>query len=250
MSTTEPHQTSKIIDGKKYFIPLENNPDVFSHLIRALGVSPQLGFHDVYSLDDPALLALVPRPALALIFIAPGAIYHAARDDVAARTQLYDDAGAEQPVVWFQQTIGEACGLMALLHAVCNGEARKHIVPGSLVDGLRTEALRLRRVDRARLLYESEGLEKAHASAAVLGDTGAPELGTIAEGAFVCFVKGDDGHLWELAGYAKGPYDRGELAEGEDMLSERALELGVRTFLEKAGGDARFSLVALAPSGE
>ncbi|KAL1649936.1 hypothetical protein SLS58_001312 [Diplodia intermedia] len=240
--------TSKIIDGKKYFIPLENNPEVFSHLIRALGVSPQLGFHDVYSLDEPDLLALVPRPALALIFIAPGKIYHAARDDEAARTPLYDESGEAQPVLWMQQTIGEACGLMALLHAVCNGEARRYIAPGSLVDELRTKALPLGREERARLLYGSEALEKAHASAAVLGDTGAPELGTVAEGAFVCFVKGDDGHLWELAGYAQGPYDRGALGEEEDMLSERALRLGVRTFLEKAGGDARFSLVALAPS--
>ncbi|KAL1624221.1 hypothetical protein SLS54_004151 [Diplodia seriata] len=242
--------TSKIIDGKKYFIPLENNPEVFSHLIRALGVSPKLGFHDVYSLDEPDLLALVPRPALALIFIAPGEIYHAARDEEAARTPLYDESGEGQPVLWMQQTIGEACGLMALLHAVCNGEARSYIAPGSLVDELRTKALPLGRDERARLLYGSEALEKAHASAAVLGDTGPPELGTVAEGAFVCFVKGDDGHLWELAGYAKGPYDRGALGEEEDMLSERALGLGVRTFLEKAGGDARFSLVALAPSEE
>lgn len=196
------------------------------------------------------MLALVPRPVLALIFIAPGHVYHAARDDENARTELYDEAGPEQPVVWMQQTIGEACGLMALLHAVCNGDAKKYVIPGSVIDELRTKVVPLRREQRARFLYDSEALEKAHASAAVLGDTGAPELGTVAEGAFVCFVKGDDGHLWELAGYAKGPYDRGELGEGEDMLSERALSLGVKTFMEKAPGETRFSLVALAPNEE
>jgi len=69
---------------------------------------------------------------------------------------------------------------------------------------------------------------------------------------FVCFVKAKDGHLWELDGSRKGPLDRGALEEGEDALSEKALQLGVRRFLkqeERAGGkDLRFSLVALGAS--
>lgn len=230
--------------------PPENNPVVFSQLIRTLGVSPKLSFHDVYSLDEPALLALIPRPAVALIFIAPTAVYHATRDAELERTELFDGTG-DSPVLWFRQTIREACGLIGLLHAVCNGEAKQHIAPGSLLDELRTKAVPLRREDRAKLLYESEALERAHASAAQLGDTSAPPLGVHeAGGAFVCFVKGDDGHLWELAGFAKGPIDHGQLAEGEDVLSEKAVELGVRAFMEKGEGNVGFSLVALAPSEE
>jgi ubiquitin carboxyl-terminal hydrolase L3 len=53
-----------------------------------------------------------------------------------------------------------------------------------------------------------------------------------------------------MDGTRKGPLDRGALEEGEDMLSERALDLGVRAFLkreESAGeGELRFSLIALA----
>jgi hypothetical protein len=29
--------------------------------------------------------------------------------------------------MWFKQTINNACGLYSILHAVCNGEARKYI---------------------------------------------------------------------------------------------------------------------------
>lgn len=55
-------------------------------------------------------------------------------------------------------------------------------------------------------------------------------------------------YRWELNGGMKGPVDRGVLEEDEDALSERALELGVKTFLEKGGeGEVQFSLVALAP---
>ena len=63
-------------NGKKTFIPLENNPEVFTELVHKLGVSPKLGFYDVYSLDDLDLLSLIPRPVHALIFISPADVYH------------------------------------------------------------------------------------------------------------------------------------------------------------------------------
>lgn len=63
---------------------------------------------------------------------------------------------------------------------------------------------------------------------------------------YVCFVKANDGGLWELDGRRKGPIRRGDLDKNEDVLSENALNLGVLKFLEREGGDLRFSAVALA----
>lgn len=55
-----------------------------------------------------------------------------------------------------------------------------------------------------------------------------------------------------MDGRRKGPLDRGQLGEGEDVLSEKALDLGVRSFLkreeEAGGGELRFSLMVLAES--
>ena len=63
-----------------------------------------------------------------------------------------------------------------------------------------------------------------------------------------------NGHLWELDGGRKGPLDRGMLDDSEDVLSEKALELGVKAFLKReekgSNGDLRFSCVALAPTLE
>ncbi|TKA22097.1 hypothetical protein B0A50_08475 [Salinomyces thailandicus] len=233
--------------GKKTFVPLENNPAVFTSLIHHLGVSPALTFHDIYSLTDPALLSLVPRPTHALIFISPSKVYHRVRSHDADGKELRDaGSGPDENVMWFKQTIGNACGLIALLHAVANGSAREFVKAGSALEGILQAAEPLKPVERARLLYDSVALERAHMAVAVQGDTVAPIAAEHVGYHFICFVKGRDGHLWELEGGWEGPIDRGVLREGEDVLSERALEAGVRRYVRAAEGNVDFSVVALA----
>lgn len=223
-----------------------------SHLIHQLGLPPSIGFTDVYSIDEPDLLAFVPRPSYALLLVFPvSPTYEASRTAEDAPLPEYTGSGPAEPVMWFKQTIRNACGLIGLLHAVANGAARAQILPGSDLEGLLREAEPRDPVQRADLLYESKALESAHADAAKLGDTAAPEAEDNVDLHFVAFVKGGDGKLWELDGRRKGPLERGQLADDEDALSEKALRLGVRRFLdvEKAGGnpDLRFSLVSLGP---
>ncbi|KAF2102901.1 putative ubiquitin carboxyl-terminal hydrolase [Rhizodiscina lignyota] len=242
------HDNPDVPAGRKRFVPLENNPEVMTSLVRNLGLSPTLSFHDVYSIDDPTLLSFVPRPAHALLLIFPVTpTYESHRRDEDASKAEYTGSGDKEPVVWFKQTIANACGLIGLLHGVSNGEAKSNILPGSDLADLVKSAIPLDPVKRAELLYESRSLEKAHASAAATGDTSAPSATDQVDLHFVCFVRGDDGHLWEMDGRRKGPLDRGVLKEGDDVLSEDALERSVRKFMERET-DPRFSLVALAPS--
>lgn len=229
---------------------IENNPEVMSHLVHQLGLPASLGFTDVFSIDEPDLLAFVPRPSHALLLVFPvSKTYEDSRTAEDAKLQEYTGSGPNEPVTWFKQTIRNACGLIGLLHAVSNGEPRRHIMPGSDLEGLLREAENLAPAQRADLLYESKALESAHADAAKRGDTAAPEAEDSVDLHFVAFVKGTDGTLWELDGRRKGPLARGKLGDDEDALSETALELGVRRFLktEAAGGnpDLRFSLVSL-----
>lgn len=233
-------------------MPLENNPEVMSHLVHQLGLPPTLGFTDVYSIDEPDLLAFVPRPSHALLLVFPvSKTYESSRVFEDSKLTEYTGSGPSEPIMWFKQTIRNACGLIGLLHAVSNGEARKQVLPGSDLDTLLRDAEPLGPVARADLLYESKALESAHADAAKLGDTTAPQAEDSVDLHFVAFVKGADGRLWELDGRRKGPLDRGRLDEGEDALSEKALDLGVRRFLKTeaqcGNPDLRFSLVSLGP---
>ena len=92
-------------------------------------------------------------------------------------------------------------------------------------------------------------MESAHQTAAAKGDTAAPAADQKVDLHYVCFVKSGKNNLWELDGRRKGPLLRGKLDENEDVLSEKALAIGVRSFLkreaEAGGGELRFSLVAL-----
>ena len=226
-----------------------------THLVRQLGLSPGLAFHDVYSLTEPSLLSFLPRPAIALLLVFPVTdTYEKFRQQEDSSREEYSGSGEGEEVVWFKQTIRNACGLIGLLHAVCNGQSRRHIQDGSDLQKLVNDATPLTSTERADLLYESQALESAHADAAKRGDTAAPDAEANVDLHFVAFVKSEQGDLWELDGRRKGPLRRGKLGPEDDVLSETGQELGVRAFLkreeEAGGGELRFSVVMLGPSLE
>jgi ubiquitin carboxyl-terminal hydrolase L3 len=238
--------------AKKMFTVLENNPEVMNHLARVLGLDDSLSFYDIYSLTDPDLLAFIPRPVYALLVIIPlTPTWHATREAEDKDKAEYAGKGEDEPVIWFKQTIGNACGSIGLVHCLLNSEASKHIQPNSILDNIRKDALPKSIWERAKVLEDSEEYEKAHADAAKLGDTTAPiQVGEDHTGQhFVAFVKAKNGHLWELEGGRMGPLDRGVLKDDEDLLSPAALEKGIGRMMEvesEKGGDLRFSAIALA----
>ncbi len=112
----------------KHYIPLESNPTLFTKLIHELGVSPSLAFHDVLSIDDSEFLAFIPRPALALILVFPtSAKYEEYKAKEEASRMSYDGCGEDEQVMWYRQTINNACGLYGILHAISNGGSRHFI---------------------------------------------------------------------------------------------------------------------------
>jgi len=243
---SDPH----VLSSQKIWVPLENNPDVMTRLAHRLGLSPELAFQDVYSLTEPTLLAFTPRPVHALLFLFPitDISEQSLANELAAQTQ-YDSCGPSEPVLWFHQTIGHACGLIGLLHCLTNGEAAKNILSDSDLDKLMKEATQLKPKERADLLYNSDVLEKAHQEAAQTGDSRAPTIDEPVPYGFTAFVKGKDGHLWELEGRRKGPVDRGTLADDEDVLSPKALEMGpLKIINREKAGEGRFSCLTLITS--
>ncbi|GLA57518.1 hypothetical protein AtubIFM56815_005862 [Aspergillus tubingensis] len=236
---------------RKKWRMLENNPDVMNQLAAKLGLSPELQFYDIYSLDDPSQLTHIPRPALALLVIIPltPAWDQNRKAEDADKEEPYPGSGRpDEPVIWFKQTIGHACGSIGLLHSVINGPAVDFIKPDSDLAEIRKQAIPLDMDKRAEMLYNSEAFEVAHKSVEQAGDTDADLMDDRHGGHFVSFVK-SGGKLWELEGSRKGPLERGDLAEDEDVLSPRALDMGIKRIINlnaDEGGSLLFSCIALA----
>ncbi|KAL2070173.1 hypothetical protein VTL71DRAFT_13199 [Oculimacula yallundae] len=245
----------EVINGKKTVTVLENNPQVMNTLSALLGLQPTLQFHDIYTLS-PSELTYLPSPIHALLVILPlTPSWHTSRTAEDSLLTPYTGSGSEEPVIWFKQTIGHACGSIGLLHCLINGSARKYLTADSLALKIREKAIPLAMEERAKMLYDCEEFLEAHQSVAEMGDTVAPsaEVGERLGQHFVAFVKGEDGNLWELEGSRMGPINRGFLGE-EGVLSEKGVALGIERVIEleraSGGGDLRFSCIALAGGEE
>jgi ubiquitin carboxyl-terminal hydrolase L3 len=114
---------------RKHYIPLESNPAVFTRLIHTLGV--ELEFYDVLSIDEPYHHLMVPHPVFALVLVFPTTeVYEKQCALEEADREDYAGSGDKEDVVYFKQTIHNACGLYAILHSVCNisgGTSRQYI---------------------------------------------------------------------------------------------------------------------------
>ena len=72
---------------------LECNPVVFSGLMHELGGSLDLGFNDIWSVDDTDHLAVVPRPVLALVLVLPTSDYYEQlRFDCVPAEDMHDES--------------------------------------------------------------------------------------------------------------------------------------------------------------
>ena len=221
------------------WLPLESNPDVFTSLAHTLGLSRSMIFQDVFSLD-PEALSFLPRPVYALVLVFPTGDKY---EGIVAASKTTIATADNNDVMWFKQTIHNACGFYGLLHAVCNGEARKSLLPDSLLSNIVARYPTTSSTERSSLLANPE-LEREYHAVATKGDSTVPALEDEVDFHYTCFVK-SGGRLWELNGDLDGPIDKGALGEDDDAVSETALE-HVRQFMQANGGDGiGFSMLAL-----
>ncbi|KAK9480701.1 hypothetical protein V1514DRAFT_325172 [Lipomyces japonicus] len=246
----------------KSFVPLESNPEVLTKLAHSIGMPSRVIFQDVFAIDDAEMLAFVNRPALALMLVFPNS--DAVTTNSSNRQQ--HDHDHDHDVIWLKQTIRNACGTYALLHATLNGPAKDLIVPGSFLSGLRHDLRQLGlssfssssssssshvTEQRARLIESSSQLESLHAAVALDGVTQAPAADSDdVDLHYVAFVK-QASALYELDGRKSGPVLlTQDLDPHDDVLAAGALKF-VKQFIsdrDDHGTNSNFSLVALVQS--
>lgn len=226
----------------KIFPPLESDPDLFTLLLHNLGGSSHLHLQDVLSLEDIGSPALDSERALAFILISSFS------DDQEESMKRFEsermaslsseEKAAADKVIWVKQTIHNACGFYALLHAVCNiSSVETRITPGSFLDTI-VQAKSME--ERKKILETSQSLDEAYIPIVLQGQTPVSEDWTVEPRFhYVCFVSAH-GRVWDLNGGRNGPLDRGF---GRDVVEV------VKEYV-RGQGDGAYSLLALVERAE
>lgn len=226
----------------KSVIPLESNPGIFSALAAKLGLSSVLEFDDIFSITDPDIMAFNKSPMYGVILLLP----------ITAKFEEYrkEEALTLQPppsdVRWFKQTMGNACGLYALLHILSNVSSDL-IIKNSLLGNFLNELKSLNTTDEISNSVEKlEELIQLDQNFGGEGQTEAPPAGSETILHFITFVV-LDGHLYELDGRRNGPIDLG-IAKDLNVLADDRVAKKFERYVEMADEENKnnFALMGLA----
>ncbi|GJM86327.1 hypothetical protein PR202_ga02177 [Eleusine coracana subsp. coracana] len=233
--------------GKRW-VPLEANPDVMNQ------------FCDVYGLDDE-LLAMVPQPVLAVLFLYPLTSLDEEEKDESGASASSTAGGKDlsKKVYFTKQTVGNACGTVGVIHAVGNATSQIKLecyfavviqlaypvatsslsVEGSYFDKFYKKTADMDPVQRAAFLEEDDEMEDAHSVAASAGDT---DANVDVNEHFVCFSC-VDGELYELDGRKSEPISHGP--SSPDTLLQDAAKV-IKARIAENPNSMNFNVMALA----
>ncbi|KAI8070568.1 ubiquitin carboxyl-terminal hydrolase isozyme L3 [Gilbertella persicaria] len=218
------------------WLPLEANPEVWNHMIHANGIDSTWNFVDVLGLDEEGM-ASIPRPCVAMIFLFPiTPAYEAFRKKEETHIKVHEQ-NISPNLIYYKQTISNACGMMALLHSITNNE---HIITGpGLFEQILEDTRTMSPDERAEYLENSKELAVLHASSAHQGQTQAPDLNQEQRLHFICFVNVDQ-HLYELDGRHSFPINHGKCQE----LVQGSMKI-IQSFIDRNPEEKEFSAIAL-----
>jgi len=176
-------------------------------------------FGDIYGLDDE-LLNMIPQPVKAVVLLFPLTDDFKQKRDAryAEKLKKVGEGHIDPTIIWIKQTIGNACGTMAMLHALANSQAE--LEPMSPIAEFIDQCKFKTPLERAKLLENTSLFKNIHAETAVTGQTAPPEDLNV-DLHFSCFVEAPDTsarasesgvysrRLIELDGSRDGPMDHG-----------------------------------------
>ena len=205
-----------------------------------------MNFCDVFGLDIE-LLGMVPRPVLAVILLFPIEKDESGRvknhqASAFAGSEEHGVSSSDAGVFYIKQKIGNACGTIALLHAIANNADLISLQENSFLSNLVNDCREKTPDERADYLDEKAdfGLESAHNAAAVEENDKISEEEMKTDLHFVCYVE-KGGLLWELDG--RNPLGTIALSKcnKEELLEKSAEAIQKRM---QSSSSIRFNIMA------
>ncbi|PWA84457.1 Peptidase C12, ubiquitin carboxyl-terminal hydrolase 1 [Artemisia annua] len=235
--------------SSKRWLPLEANPDVMNQFLWGLGLPPgEAECNDVYGLDEE-LLAMVPQPVLAVLFLYP--ITPQNEQERLQQSNIKQDPC--EGVYFMRQTVGNACGTIGLLHAIGNIKSQiklaYHItvntwcfnfsVENSFLDRFYKSTASMDPMERALYLENDREMEVAHSDAVAAGET---EASDNVNDHFICYAC-VNGQLYELDGRKTAPVSHGP--SSPNSLLQDAAKV-IKGMIAKNPDSMNFNVIAIS----
>ncbi|CDW77791.1 ubiquitin carboxyl-terminal hydrolase isozyme l3-like [Stylonychia lemnae] len=243
---------------------LEGNPKVFTDFAARLGFPTLLyRFHDVYTLDGDIWSSSLPEPVIAVILLY--SIKEKHQDIIAQEVWEQKHDLSQNSPFFIKQNIANACGVISLLHAICNillielfiGNTVERC--GGAIEGSYLEKyikLHEKSSPEERGAYlnvnelnpeESSQPSNLHQYNQEFGNQGVPPSpdSTQQPGHFVCYIE-KDGYIWELDGRMNGPMNKGRISPDQSLGVE--VSKIIQKYIDIDPQETRYSVMALAPN--
>ncbi|KMT11789.1 hypothetical protein BVRB_5g104910 [Beta vulgaris subsp. vulgaris] len=219
----------------KRWLPLEANPDIMNQFLWGLGLpAEEAECSDVYGLDEE-LLAMIPKPVLAVLFLYP--LTSESEAERVKEDSIEKDYNSK--VYFMKQTVGNACGTVGLLHALGNVTSEIKLREDSFLDRFYKSTADMNSTERALFLEKDTEMEAAHCVAASAGDT---EASDDVDTHFICFSC-VDGELYELDGRRQRPISHGQ--SSPSTLLQDAAKV-IKGMIQKNPNSMNFNVIAVS----
>ncbi|KOC67448.1 Ubiquitin carboxyl-terminal hydrolase [Habropoda laboriosa] len=226
------------------WVPMESNPEVMTKFLHKLGVAEDWSIVDVYGLE-PDLLALVPKPVVAVILLYP----LSKKSDIGLEDEEEKIKGIDtsiprdSSVYHMKQYIHNACGTIALIHSIANNQDIVGLKSGFLKTFL-DDSKNLSFQECGKLLIESCDISSTHKELAQEGQTEAPGEDVPVYHHFVALIH-KNGVLYELDGRKSAPINHGSTSP-ETLLEDAARVC--KEYMARDPEEMCFTVLALANS--
>jgi len=195
---------------------------------------------------DEELLDFVPQPVSAVLLIFPITEEHENRRQEELEEATHTPPDYSQAIYFLKQTVGNACGSIAVIHSVANNLEKFQLDSHKpLAQFLETTKL-MTPEQRAEHLKHAMDMAEANDTIAEEGDSNVIDREEHVNLHFVCFVSVNN-ELYELDGRHPHPIKHSvKVPDGQQLDLLRSTKDVILKLIDSAGGDIRFSMMALA----
>ncbi|KAA0185940.1 Ubiquitin carboxyl-terminal hydrolase [Fasciolopsis buskii] len=215
------------------WLPLEANPDVLNKYLEKLGVKGPWKFHDILGLDEQNLNTITGQVA-AVLLVFP-------KSEAELEKKLGQET-ADETVTVIKQTVDQACGSVAILHALINCNELIPVEPGSVLDTFVSKIKKMTPAERGHAMEHEKDLFNLHETMAKEGQSKTPARESETNQLYVCFIH-HKGHLYELDGRRALPVTHGNTTDGT-LLQDTAKV--IKKFVERDSNKVNFSMLVLS----